>query len=416
MLAARVFLPFALGYLLSYLLRTINAVAGEPISAELNLSAGELGFLTSAYFAGFAVAQLPAGILIDRYGPRRVEALLFLLAAGGCLIFTVAGSTTHLILGRALMGFGASICLMAPLSAYLRWFPGERLPLVNGVHMAFGAAGGFLAGGPIDSVIHLVGWRQTFALVAVAIALVCLAIWLIVPPSGDPRKRSGFGVLWRELGTIAADRSFWRLVPMSTAVQAAVLSIGSLWTGPWLRQIAGLPDQAAADWLSIYALGVLVGFLGTGWIVQAANRRGLVEPMFVGLTAVFLVIQALIILSPAAVGVWLWIPYMMIGVFGIHLYAATARYFPMEMVGRVNTLHNFLVFVGAFLVQWLFGVWLDLFPDEAGTGSLRIGYDTGFAILAALQIVSLAPLVLIRRRAPPRFEETSTVPAPREMR
>jgi predicted MFS family arabinose efflux permease len=86
---------------------------------------------------------------------------------------------------------------MAPLSAYLRWFPGERLPLVNGVHMAFGAAGGFLAGGPIDAVLHLVGWRQTFALLAVAIALVCLAIWLIVPPSGDPRKRSGFGVLWR---------------------------------------------------------------------------------------------------------------------------------------------------------------------------------------------------------------------------
>jgi hypothetical protein len=203
---------------------------------------------------------------------------------------------------------------------------------------------------------------------------------------------------------------------MSTAVQAAVLSIDSLWTGPWLRQIAGLPDQVAADWLSIYALGVLVGFLGTGWIVQAANRRDLVEPLFVGLTVVFLAIQALIILSPAAVGVWLWIPYMMVGVFGIHLYAATARYFPMEMVGRVNTLHNFVVFVGAFLVQWLFGVWLDLFPNEAGTGSLRIGYDSGFAILAALQIVSLAPLALLRRRAPLRFEEMSGVPADREMR
>ena len=398
MLVARVFVPFALGYLLSYLIRTINAVAGEPISAELGLSAGELGFLTSAYFAGFAIAQLPGGILIDRYGPRRVEALVFLLAAGGCLIFAVAGGTAHLILGRALMGFGASICLMAPLSAYLRWFPGERLPLVNGLHMAFGAAGGFLAGAPVDGLIHLVGWRQTFAFVAVAIVVVCLAIWLVVPPSGDPRKRTGFAILWRELGTIAADRRFWRLVPLSTAIQGAVLSIGSLWTGPWLRQVAGLTDEVAADWLSIYALAVLVGFIGTGWIAQQANRRGLAEPTFVGLTVVFLAIEALIVALPAAAGVWLWIPYMAVGVFAIHLYAATARFFPLEMVGRVNTLHNFVVFVAAFLVQWLFGVWLDLFPNEAGTGSLRIGFDTGFAILAALQVAGLVPLLLMRRR------------------
>ena len=234
-------------------------------------------------------------------------------------------------------------------------------------------------------------------LLAALIAATCAAIWLVVPPSGDPRKEGDYRALWRQVGTIARDRRFWRYVPMSTATQATVLSIGSLWTGPWLRDVAGLPDHVAADGLSVYSVGVLVGFLGTGWLAQQAGRHRLDTSMFVALTIGFVAIQLMIILLPAAVGVWLWIAYMTLGVFAIHLYATTARAFPVAMAGRVNALHNFIVFVAAFFVQWLFGVWLDRFPADGG-GALRSGYDTGFAILVVLQLASLLPLALLRER------------------
>ena len=81
----RIFLPFAFGYYLSYLLRTVNAVISPVLTAELNLSAAHLGLLSSTYFLSFALAQLPLGIALDRYGPRRVEAALMLPAASSAV-------------------------------------------------------------------------------------------------------------------------------------------------------------------------------------------------------------------------------------------------------------------------------------------------------------------------------------------
>lgn len=393
----RVFAPFALGYLLSYLLRVINAVAGEPITRELGLSAGELGLLTSFYFAGFALAQIPFGILIDRYGPRRVEALVLLLAAAGCLTFALATGYAHLVVGRTLMGVGASICLMAPFTAYHRWISADRLPLVNGMHLAFGAAGGALGGGPTDDLISQLGWQPVFGLLAGLIVAACAAIWLVVPRRNEPSGTQSFGRLWKDLGGIARSRAFWRIAPMSATVQATSISISSLWTGPWLRQVADLPDADAADWLSVYAIAVLVGFLATGWLGQQAARRGRSESVLVVGTLVFVVLQALIIVLPPGTATLVWIVYMVVGVVGVLTYAVAVARFPVEMAGRVNTTLNFLVFLSAFAVQWLFGVLLDFFPDGAG-GYQRLGYNTGFAVLIALQLASLAPLLVRSRK------------------
>ncbi|MFB0991074.1 MAG: MFS transporter, partial [Rhodospirillales bacterium] len=92
MTATRVFLPFAFGYFLSYLLRVVNAVIGPDLVDELHFDASELGLLTSAYFLAFALFQLPLGILLDRYGPRRTEASLLIVAACGAFVFALAES------------------------------------------------------------------------------------------------------------------------------------------------------------------------------------------------------------------------------------------------------------------------------------------------------------------------------------
>ena len=101
MTIARVFVPFALGYFLSYLLRVVNAVIAPDLVRDLGLTAADLGLLTSANFLAFAVAQLPLGILLDRFGPRRTEAVLLLFAALGAFLFSIAGSAPDLIAGRA---------------------------------------------------------------------------------------------------------------------------------------------------------------------------------------------------------------------------------------------------------------------------------------------------------------------------
>ena len=118
MLWLKLFLPFAGAYFLSYLYRTANAVIGPVLSAELALGAAGLGLLTSAYFLSFAAAQLPLGMLLDRFGARRVESGLLLIAAVGAAVFALGQGIAELAVGRALIGLGVSACLMAAFKAF----------------------------------------------------------------------------------------------------------------------------------------------------------------------------------------------------------------------------------------------------------------------------------------------------------
>ena len=126
-LIAIVFLPFAAGYYLSYLFRSINAPISAHLTSDLTLGAADLGLLTSVYFLTFAAAQIPIGVLLDRYGPRRIQSMLLLVAAAGAALFGMAETFVGLGLARAMIGLGVAAALMAGLKAIVLWFPRERV-------------------------------------------------------------------------------------------------------------------------------------------------------------------------------------------------------------------------------------------------------------------------------------------------
>lgn len=161
-LVTRVFLPFAAGYYLSYLMRTVNAVISPDLTRELGLGAADLGLLTSTYFFAFALAQIPVGIALDRYGPRRVEALLLLLTGLGAALFALGDSLPVLAGARGLIGFGVSACLMAGLKGFTLWFPRERLASMTGYVMSSGALGAVTASAPLEAALPFIGWRGAF--------------------------------------------------------------------------------------------------------------------------------------------------------------------------------------------------------------------------------------------------------------
>ena len=121
-----VFLPFAFGYYLSYLFRTINTLIAGPLSREFHLDAANLGLLTSVYLLFFGGVQIPIGILLDRFGPRRVQGVLLIVAAAGAALFGASGGFVTLIIARAMIGIGVAAALMAGLKAIVMWFPRER--------------------------------------------------------------------------------------------------------------------------------------------------------------------------------------------------------------------------------------------------------------------------------------------------
>lgn len=399
----RIFLPFALGYCLSYLYRTVNAVLAPDLVRDLGLDPASLGLLTATYFLAFAAAQLPLGLLLDRYGPRRVEAALLLFAAAGALCFARAETLGELLIGRALIGLGVSACLMAAFKAFSQWFPAEKLPFTNGIQMVSGGLGALAATTPVELTLQLTDWRGVFLGLAGMTLAAAAAIVAIVPEhaaghAGETLREQLAGV-----GAVFSSRDFWHITPWAVAAQSAYLSLISLWAGPWLRDVAGLERLAVANTLLGVSLAMIVGYFLFGTLAAALGRRGVptARVAAAGMTA-FLGVQLLLALQPDGLGVPLWLLFGFCGTACILPYAVLSQQFPARLAGRVNTGLNLLVFLAAFAAQWGVGAIIGQWPATAAGGYAPAGYGWGFALLAGLQILGAGWFWGEARRAVPR--------------
>ena len=154
-----VLLPFTAAFFLQELYRVTGAVVAPYLVQDFDLAAREIGFLTSVYFFTFAAMQIPAGLFLDRYGPRRVLAALLCFGIAGATVFALADSFTALAAGRALLGVAGSTCLMASFTAAALWWQRERLVLINGAVLGLGSLGGLLATVPVAWLLQEVDWR-----------------------------------------------------------------------------------------------------------------------------------------------------------------------------------------------------------------------------------------------------------------
>jgi len=401
----RVFLPFAAGYFLSYLYRVVNAVIAPDLVGDLNIGPSALGLLTSTYFIAFASSQLPLGVLLDRFGPRRVEAFLLLFAGMGAYFFSRSGTLTGLVIARAFIGFGVSACLMAAFKAYTLWFAKEKWPLVNGFQMAAGGLGALAATAPVEAALQVTDWRGVFMVLAGLTLLVAVAVYSVVPekPSGGAGQR--FGDQLQGVKTVFTSLTFWRTAPLTTMSQASFLSIQGLWAGPWLKDVAGLERSAVADVLLWVAVAMIAGFIGLGALAGRLNRSGIgVLSTAVTGMSLFMAVQLLLLIAPVAWTQWLWMTFGFFGTSGIIAYAALSQQFALELSGRVTTAVNLLVFIAAFAGQWAIGVVIGFWPVGSGGAYAVAGYRMGFALMLSLQVLSLiwfavAGHILDRRKA-----------------
>lgn len=387
----RVFLPFAAGYFLSYFLRNVNAVISPELVGELGLSAADLGLLTSAYLFAFGAVQLPLGILLDRYGGRRVEAGLLLFAAAGCALFALGHSLPQLALGRALIGLGVSACLMAAFKTFGQWFGLERQASLNALIMASGGLGALTASVPLSLALPLLGWRGIFLALAAAAVLVAGFIFSSpdksAPHAPEPLRHQLAG-----LAGILGSRVFWRFAPQATLVAGSFIAMQGLWAVPWLMKFSGYDSAAAAEHLGLMSLAMLTGFLALAVGVGPAARRGIGSETLLklgtgaGLVALLCIVFGL---GPTRL---MWFVFGLAFSSGNLAYATLQSHFPPTQAGRANTALNLMIFVGAFSIQWGYGVLIDAL--QAQGLAERSAYQASFGLVVALQIASYAWFLL----------------------
>lgn len=396
MLWIRLFLPFAGAYFLSYHFRTANAVIGPVLSAELSLGAADLGLLTSTYFIAFGATQIPLGVLLDRFGARRVESAMLLVAAAGAATFACGHGIGMLALGRGMIGFGVSACLMASFKSFSQWFPLEKQASLTGWIMTSGTLGALAASAPLDAALHVATWREIFFGLAAATLVVSGWLFFSVPDKPGIPHPEPLAAQWSGVKQVLASRHFWRFAPHGFAMIGGFMAVQSLWSSAWLIHVNGYTRSVAAEHLAAMSVAMVVSYALIGLLSTALARRGIGTIMLLGGgMAMSLLTLLLIITRVTDQHFLLWTAYGVFSSFGTLSYSLTSAGFPVTLSGRANTILNLMVFLGAFGLQWGMGGLIE--GLQARGFSAEIAHRNAFAALFTVQAAAYLWLVFSGR-------------------
>jgi len=375
-----IYFAFAGAYLLSYLYRTVNAVISPDLVRDLSLDPSSLGLLTSAYFLGFAAMQIPVGILLDRFGPRRVEPVLLGIAACGAFLFAWAESRTGLAVARAVIGAGSAACLMAPLKAIATWYPRDRQTSYSGWIMVAGGVGALVATVPLEFALRVSHWRVVFVGLGIVTLLAALGIWWRVPDIRPAAVETGWRVQFAGVRAVFVHPRFWWIAPLASFGMGSFMAIQGLWAVPWLMEVDATSRATAANHLFLMNFVIMLGYVALGFTGTALARRG-IEARHLFAAGFALSALALIVIWSGAPGSYVWWSLYGLGA-AVNVLAFTTlnEGFGRDLAGRTNTTLNLLMFGGSFITQWGIGVVVD-------AARAWFGLDSAGALRAAFAIV-----------------------------
>ena len=387
-------------YLVSQFLRNSVGVIAPDLAAEMVLSAGAIGLLSSAFFFAFAAAQIPLGVALDRYGPKRCMLVCAVIAAAGTVAFALATTPAALVGARVLMGLGSSCYLMAPLALYARRFPPDRFAALAGIQIGIGTVGTLLVTAPLAFASAAIGWRATFLVVAGVVVVCGLLVALVVR---DDRRDAAHAEHQETLAeshagifAVARTASFVPIFLMNIVCYSSYVLIVGLWGGPYLAHVYGYGLTARGDILLIPALTQIVGVVLWGY---AERVFGAYKPLVLaGGIATAACLGALAWfgrLAPASLAI-------LLGAFGFAaayipvLIAHGRALLPAPLIGRGITLFNVGTIGGVFVSQFVTGLLIDLFPADGGVYP-GDAYRLVFAFQAVAVVIACATYGLAAR-------------------
>ena len=358
--AITIFLVFALGYYISNLLRAITATISPNLISEFNLSAGDLGLLGGGYFLGFAAVQIPLGYLLDNKGPKKIVSYFLLIAVLGMISFSLSENFITLLLSRILIGIGVGACLMGPLTAYRIWYQDETQQRANSWMLMVGAIGMLSSSLPVQFFLPIIGWRMIFITLTL-LTIFCIILIIFFIPNWNKANIQSNSKDNGSLKEIWNNNFFKSLVPMGFFNYGGLFAIQTLWAGPWMVKVSGYTPEQSANGLFIIYFSLLISFLCWGYLVPkiSKNVSDAIRLLKFGAPLNLIVLAFIIYLGPKA-GAYHWAFFAVSSVFLSLTQPAVGMAFSLSNAGKALTSFNLLLFIGAFALQWIIGIIIDL--------------------------------------------------------
>lgn len=425
-----VFLIIGLGYLLVFFHRVAPAVVALDMMSDLKAGAVLIGFLASGYFYPYAIMQLPTGILSDSWGPRKTITLFFLIAAVGSVILGLSIDISSAILGRVLVGLGASTLYVCALKILSQWYKGEEFATMTGFLIAIGGVGLLVSTIPLALLSNAIGWRMPFILTGAITLMLALLVWFFVRNSPEelgmpavvtnnlskdsnipllgmpavvknsPSNKKRVPLL-KSVIKVLSLKYYWPVSIWMFCTMAIYLAFGGLWGGPYLIQIYGMTKVEASRVLSMIAVGMIIGSPLMGILSDRIIKR---RKIVVNVSSVLLlIIMAFLYFSISSISTMgLYLICFGLGIFSVGViaigYALIKDLFPIEIAGTSTGIANFFPFLMGALYQPLMGYILEL-NGKLGDSYTAIGYQNAFLVLFISSIIACIASFFIKENS-----------------
>jgi len=281
----------ALFYLTGFYQRVSPAVMTTELMRDFGLGAKSLGSLSAFYFYFYVAMQVPAGVLIDSWGARKLLFWGSLSAAAGTFLFGATSNFALACVGRAVVGGATAAGWLVLLKLATHWFPARRFATLSGLGLFFGNLGAVFAQVPLRLLIEAFGWRNVVLGSAAILLVVCAAVWVAV--RNDPSEVGGesfapavlrvadrsIGALLGGFRSVFAYRNTWLIFFAQGGIVGPILAFTGLWGTPFLQARYGLATRQAA---AVCSVMIVCWAIASPIAGARSDRIGRRKPIYLG--------------------------------------------------------------------------------------------------------------------------------------
>ncbi len=399
-------------YCYQFIFRVSPSVMTEDLRIAFDANAFQIGNLSSYYYIAYAMLQIPIGLLLDRYGPRKMLTLSCLMCTVGGIVFANAYTMPVASVGRFLMGAGSSCAFIGTLKLATLWFPLERVGFAAGVTMLLGFMGA-AAGSPLAILIEHFGWREVIYLISLGGVLLSLIIWGIVRDA--PKEKlallkeasEGQSLLFGLIKVISTPQ-VWLLAIYGCLMYVPIAAFADLWGVSFISKVYDVDRKIAAAMVSLVYVGAALGGpILAGLSDRLVSRR---FPMILGASAT-LVLYIIVIYTSSIPQPLMFVLMFLAGFFftgQVLCFAAVCEQIPVSVSGVGVGFTNMIVMMSGVIFEPLVGFFLDQSAVQSGSapGIYSIA-DYRFALMS-IPLMILIALILSKwfiRETHPRLKQ-----------
>ena len=396
-------------YLYEFILQVAPSVMAAPIMKTFGVSATGFGMISAFYFYAYAPMQLPAGLLFDRYGPRKLMTLAIVLCASGSVFFASTESILTAAAGRFMIGFGSAFSFIGALVLLSRWFPPSHFAILAGIAQFMSSAGAMFGERPLAMLIRAVGWREaSFVLGGIGFVLAIL-FWIFIrdyphqPTQSMPKQR--FRDEWKRLRAVCGRKYTWITGTYACTIWTPIAVFAGLWGIPYLEVKYDIGLLSASVMCSMIWLAIGLGSPVFGWLSDKFKSRRLI----LGISALFgLFATTLVVYVPGIPMHWM---YLVLFLFGLGATGQTVSFAVVKdnndpsLVGTACGFNNLSVVIGAAFFQPMVGVVLHHIGDVSVIDGVSVyglqGYQKALLIMPLSYLINFLLVLFVLKESHP---------------